>query len=282
MNKPHFLVIDFEFNSTHHRLYQEAKALGYVADFFLYQQLVHQQTPVPKLPVTNNTIGILSRPFVANNVEQQFHGTYEMIIKEYQFAHLLNNGLNNNRFLAYEDKLFQAYAYQKIGVPYAKCVGMSNEEILEYPAVAKKRISSHGRSNFLLKNKRQLKFFLKSVDSSLYFFQEYFELKGDYRVLVFQNKVLAVIEREVHLRQNNRLAVKVIGEATLPKRILKDCLKVSKFMHCEFSGVDVGIEANGEHFIIEHNGRPQITGAERVLKRNLAREAIEQLVAGVS
>lgn len=279
MSTPHFLVIDFEFNSTHHRLYQEAKALGYSADFFLYQQLVHQGQPVPKLPVTDNTIALLSRPFVANNIEQQFHGTYEMIIQEYSFTHILNNNLNNHRFLAYEDKLFQAYAYEALGVPFAKCVAMNNEEIATFPVVAKKRISSHSRSNFLLKNKRQLRFFLKSSDSSLFFFQEYFPLKGDYRVLVFQNKVLAVIEREVHLRQNNRLAVKVVGAAQLPDNVLDDCLKVSQFMNCEFSGVDVGIKENGEHFIIEHNGRPQITGAERTLKRNIAREIIEALIA---
>ena len=168
----------------------------------------------------------------------------------------------------YEDKLFQAGVFTKMHILtpktwYFSTLTPSALKILPKSIVVKKRISSRGKSNYLLR-REELSMWSNLNDLSDYIIQEYIPLDHDLRLLFYKGKLLGVIDRTTHVRKSNLLTVKDGKPFVLKgKKIITDCLKYCRYLGEDFVGCDVLLGRDGNYYVIEVNLSPQFESFEK-------------------
>ena len=146
-----------------------------------------------------------------------------------------------------------------------------------YPFILKAADGYGGKTNFLVKNRKQLVEVLKSHKGITFIAQEYIPNDRDYRCLVLDGKVELVLERKrqdesTHLNNTSAGAEgRLVDVSTLPKLAIKDVVAAAERIgRTQFAGVDMIINCQtGQHYILEVNQTPQIEiGAEVDAKMN--------------
>jgi glutathione synthase/RimK-type ligase-like ATP-grasp enzyme len=175
----------------------------------------------------------------------------------------------------FQDKLFQERRLSEAGIEV-----LGNWKISGFPVLVKKRWGSRAKGIRVIKGVGELKRWLsEGIDLDKYLIQEYRKLKGDYRVLMLGGRSLGVVKREVRLKGDGRLGVKVAErEINADERVLDLAKRAVESLGVEIGGVDVLEDEKGNFWVSEINLAPQFIGFERVTGINVAKKIVEYLV----
>lgn len=204
------------------------------------------------------------------------------ILKEYYQCVLLDRRCFK-KHPQYEDKLFQAKFFRKNKISAPETYFLKQiAKIKAFPIVAKRRISSRGKGNFLINNRSELNNFLKRQKQKDFVLQGYKKIDRDYRVLIFKNKILGTVSRIVSFKKDKTIKVRVEKEDNgLPECIKQDALRTSKKLGSDFVGIDL-IFSRGKYYLLEANLAPQFKSFTRVTGINVAKRIIDIYTQHVS
>lgn len=185
-------------------------------------------------------------------------------------------------------KLTEALRLGLAGLPIPRSVFMNRERLLrlaensdfgiKFPFVLKDIFGLKGRLNFLVKDFGQLSEILQAHPDVRFIIQEYIPNDGDYRFLVFGDKVRLVIKRErtsdsTHLNnisQGARNRLIPIGE--IDASLLDMAVKAAQVTGREMSGVDILLDSDSRQpYLLEVNSQPEIMtvyGKEKIKALN--------------
>lgn len=175
----------------------------------------------------------------------------------------------------FQDKLFQEWRLGEFGIAV-----LGDCKINEFPLLVKKRWGSRAKGIRVIKGMVELKKWLsKGIDLDKYLIQEYRKLKGDYRVLMLGGRPLGVVKREVRLKEDGKLGVRVAEqEMNSGGKVLDLARRAVESLGVEIGGVDVLEDEKGNFWISEVNLAPQFIGFERVTGINVAKKIVEYLI----
>ncbi|MCA9385232.1 hypothetical protein KC717_01145 [Candidatus Dojkabacteria bacterium] len=263
-------------------VHESAEKRGIVSHYYNYESLVSDLEGLKNLPITEETIVFMAIPFTANSIESQFQPVYEIIRELYSPQKLVNATMLAQNFLKLEDKLYQTYLLQNLDMPHAEVVNIHESTDVDFPIIARKRISSRSKNNFIIPPASQDEFayeaFMGSYDPNLYIFQKFHELEKDFRVYVLGDEVIQVVEREVFIGSHNKVSVKVKASGELPSTVKDESVKIAHEIGADFVGIDVGLSKDGTYFFIEYNGRAQINAAQNKLGLQISDKIVDYLV----
>lgn len=269
-----FVLIESYSDTTMKFIHEAAKKKGIQSHYYYYESLLFSQEKIKNLPITDETVVFCALPFTANNLTQSFQPIVRMIQDQFPNARFFNRVILKKNFLEFEDKLFQSYFFEKHGFPTTPLIDPSEEHV-DFPLIARKRISSRSKNNFILENREVNDIFLSEHNVTEYVFQKFTPLQADFRVYVLGKEIIGVVKREVQIVHNNKVSVKVAEEGNISEEIAEECIRLNQVLGTDFLGVDIGVREDGSFFVIEYNTRAQIKAAVTKLKLNIA----EQIVA---
>ncbi len=261
------------------RFKEEALKIGLETNMYYYHQLLRESLPEIKIATKKNETFLIPRsPYTANRVSQNFVSLLDQLFEEYSFKSILDEKLYKRSFIQYDDKFFQNFFFKKNNITTPHLISPLRINSQSLPIIAKKRIASRASSNYILMTKNEVEEFIYSNDISQYIFQKYYPLRADYRVLVLFNTILAVVKREVIIKDGNRPTVRVAEPVADFSTIIRDqCIIAAQKMGCDFCGFDIGQKENNELFFIEFNASPQFLGVERETGLNIAHKIVSTL-----
>lgn len=188
--------------------------------------------------------------------------------------HILFDKRCFKKYPEYEDKFFQAKLFQKNKISTPDIYSIKNLDKINLPVVIKKRISSRGKGNFLIKNHGEFVNFFKKHNRKDYIVQEYKKAEGDYRILILKNKILGTVSRRVKFNKDTTIKVKIKKSYNkIPWQATKSALKIAKILEVDFVGIDV-LLSQGKHYFLEANLAPQFKGFTKVTGINVAKKIV--------
>lgn len=278
MNKPHIIILATETDMSA-KLIKEAAEKVADTDFYYYQELAAQALPVIKLKRhTPDSILIARQPYTANQVEQNYVPYLAALLDTYSFKKVFDGNLYKKSFVEYEDKYYHSHLFQKLDMPYADMQDVSQPESINFPIIAKKRLSSRAESNFILRSKDELQRFIFANDATQFMFQTFHDLAADYRVLILNHQLVGIAKRQVVIKYGYKATVKVDSAGTVPQEIIDQCIALTKHLGCDLCGFDVAETKDGTLFFIEYNTSPQFVGYQRETGKDLAAEIVQSLI----
>jgi glutathione synthase/RimK-type ligase-like ATP-grasp enzyme len=176
---------------------------------------------------------------------------------------------NNITYGDCKDKLFQYQwfqANQVPGLPFTTCKETVNQWLQEGREVVARTLlrSSEGKGIIILSP--------GDIVCNAPVYTQYRKKKREYRVHVFKDQVVQVLEKRKRKEFNGEVNTKVRNTANgyvfcsqdvvEPEGIRELALKASKVTNSDFKGVDIGYnEKLNELFVIEVNSAPGIQGS---------------------
>ena len=232
------------------------------------------------LDISTNDKIIIRWPWDAANTNIEYNEIVKKLITDYYNQIVLDKECLKNFTPDYEDKLFQSDFFNKhqISTPHTQHFSTTDKipSSLEFPIVIKKRISSRSKGNFLVHDNSELTEKLSQINVDEYIFQEAINAVSDYRVMVLKDKVIGVVNRFMHRREDNRLSVKGMEKVdSLSPEIERDALALTKHLGADFVGCDVLITEKGKYYFIEANLSPQFNVFTKTTDINVAGLLIE-------
>jgi hypothetical protein len=273
------LILTMETDPSGFRFEREALDLGVEHRFAYYSEIEPTATPMPRLYSDEKTVILARRPYASNDVSLHYFSLLRLITDQMRYKRISDLGLYRRDYVACSDKLWIQDCFERLKLPVAPLFDWRELTAEQFPIIAKKRLAARSKANYLLNNHDDLNQFLAMYPASQFIFQKFYPLKGDYRVMVLGKRVMGIVRRKVRIKPDNRVAVKVVGKAFLPKWIHEACIKITETVGADLLGIDVGKKENGEYFFIEYNYSPQFLGFERESGINVAREMIEFMLA---
>ena len=174
-------------------------------------------------------------------------------------------------FPLHSGKLFQAAYFSVNNIPHIETYRLSRKiKTNDYPLITKKRYSAFAKDAYLLKNNDDLlniKKKIKTLDN--FVVQPFLELKRDTRVLILDRKILGTVKRDVSLKENGQISVKVTGleKMTKEEEIIVD--NVLKVFDLDLAGLDLFTSKTGRVWLGEINFFPNFASYERVTGENV-------------
>lgn len=207
-------------------------------------------------------------------------------VKMIRHHRLLNDAITKNK------KIKSKFAQQKIieragflGIPsfcFTKWEELekklAHHNVLHYPFIIKKNISSQGKDVHKIEKFSDLKPYKKIIKN--YVFQPFIENKGDFRIFVIGNKVHGVILRtgmEGEYRNNISRggSANKFTDASLLKKIHPFAKKLVKLFGCDYAGVDLIYDTKEKKLrFMEMNFMPQWSGFAKATGVDVAKELI--------
>jgi len=264
----------------------EAKKLGCDSTIIFYEDLKLTNN---RLINVDNEVRFLAEdkiiirwPWDADDTSIEYNWVVKYLCERFESNICLDFDCLNQFSPDYEDKYFQNQVFEKIDVSTPKTiienVDLAKKEI-GFPMVIKKRLSSRSKGNFLIENESQLVRRLDGLDLSQYIFQEYTKAEQDLRVLFLGNEILGCVSRHMHIREENRLAVKGMDKVEgVDERIVKDAQKIRTYLGADLVGFDVLIDENNNYFFIEANLSPQFGSFIQTTGINVAKKIVEAII----
>jgi hypothetical protein len=233
-----------------------------------------------KFTIRNEDKMLFRWPWDAENMKKDYSGILQMLIMSFENKSFLDKRCLQQYAPFYEDKLFQYYLFSALQIPTPKTYFAQSaadlSDSMQIPVVAKKRVSSRSKGNFLLKDQLSLENFKQ--ESGQYIFQEFINIVDDVRILMIQGEVIGAVKRNTHIRTGNRLAVKGMSPYTVTNQhVIDDCRQIQEYLGADFLGFDVLFDDQGKYYIIEANLSPQYTSFEQVTKLPVSEMVLERL-----
>lgn len=170
-----------------------------------------------------------------------------------------------------EKKIAHPQTYQAVGrKAYERLLAR-----IRFPIIAKPIYGQKGQDiQKITSHKEFLEFFAKNPKG--YIFQEFFEIDGDIRVLVVNNKALGAMKRYLvpgDFRSNASLGAKA-EKIPLTKELKKLAVEATRAMNYEIAGVDI-INHKNKLYVLEINSAPQWQTFKAVTGINPAKHIIK-------
>lgn len=140
-----------------------------------------------------------------------------------------------------------------------------SKEHAALPCVLKQLGKSQGRGVFLLQSLSDLDLYVSSDKAEDFFLQEYIHDadQSDYRVLLFQNKIIATMKRRNPSDFRSNISLGGIGSpADLTPKIQNLVIQFSKAVGLDLCGIDLILSPTKGPLILEINGTPGVAGIE--------------------
>lgn len=158
---------------------------------------------------------------------------------------------------------------------WKKAIRNKQDPPFSYPFILKSIDGSMGASNFLVKNRKQLREILAESDEVLYVAQEFIPNDRDYRLIVMGGEVKIVIMRKrtsdvTHLNNTSAGAEGTFIDLDKVDAQMKDlAVKAADAVgRIEFAGVDIIKNSeNGDMYVLEVNKSPQIETGSNVQQK---------------
>ena len=233
-----------------------------------------------KLAVGTGDKVLFRWPWDAENMKKDYSNLLQMLIMTFDDKIFLDKRCLKQYAPFYEDKLFQYYLFSTLNIPTPKTYFAQTTTVLldsmQTPVVAKKRVSSRSKGNFLLRDQRSLENF--NQDNGQYIFQDFITIVDDIRILIIHDEIIGAVKRDTHIRSGDRLSVKGMSLYTVSNaQVIADCKKIQTYLGADFLGFDVLIDDQGRYYIIEANLSPQYTSFERVTKLPVSEMVLKRL-----
>ena len=158
------------------------------------------------------------------------------------------------------------------------------EKVLSYPMIIKENYGSLGMQVYLVNNHEEAKELTRKIAQKPHIFQEFIaSSKGlDYRLIVINHKVIAVMERKnEHSYLSNLASGGSAFKIDLPKEYLDMAIKASEILGLDYCGVDILKGYNNEPVLSEVNSNAFFEGIEKTTGINVARAYAEYIVSRV-
>jgi len=191
--------------------------------------------------------------------------------------------------LAPDSKLHQLALLSLYGVNVPDTVYLSNEEYarsydkltstLGSPFVLKDNQGRKGRSNYLVKSRKQFKSILETAQQNdiEMIAQKYVKNDGYYRVLVLAKQVPMIMFRSVDQERSHLFNAAIDGPAKLlmpqelPGEVIAMCIKAADRLGWQVAGVDVVQDkSDGKWYCLEVNNSPQLVSGKFVDEKRAA------------
>jgi glutathione synthase/RimK-type ligase-like ATP-grasp enzyme len=164
------------------------------------------------------------------------------------------NGVNLTPFVFCKDPAVVDASFDKLWVQ-------------SYPLIMKGVQASRGNDNYLIKDRQSVSQTLALTDDEdgpWFVVQGFVPNDGDYRIIVMGDEVTYAIHRksqsESHLNNTSKGgAAQQIDPSELPAEVIAQCVKLSKLLRREITGVDmIQHTKTGEFYLLEINNMPQM------------------------
>ena len=175
--------------------------------------------------------------------------------------------------------------YKKFNIPssyYCSSLRSLNKFLatnkIDFSIIVKPNKGFKGKNVIKIDRKKDLLKFAKSFfkkNKENLFFQEYIDIKSEYRVFVIADKALGVVEKiakDGAIARNYALGAKFV-QVEKP-RIKKLAEKLCAELKTNFSGVDIIEDRNGKLYVLECNRSPQFVGFRNTTKIEVEKEII--------
>jgi len=242
-----------------------------------YSELASQSLPIPKLEVDSST-RLFARFPNGSLTDRNNDMLLSMVIKMYDFSYVFDEKIYQESSQKYEDKLYHSYLYEKLDIPYAQVLNRNQLKSNDFPLIVKRRQSCLGKGNVLLKSEKELETLIKKKDLSHFVFQKFYELAGDYRVILLGDDLIGVVSRKVIKYDDGHVGVKVGKAVDLPKNVIDWCRQIKLAVGGDFMGFDIGEKKDGTYFLIEHKLSAYFIGVERETGWDVARKVVEYVL----
>lgn len=158
------------------------------------------------------------------------------------------------------------------------------EQNLTYPFVFKENYGSLGRQVKLIHNREELESNYEKYKKIPHLYERFLSKHQghDYRLIVIDKKVIAVMERinEKDFRSNIALGGRGIDATdTLSEKFKEIAIKASEALKLDYAGIDLGIDDDGNPMFLEANGNAFFTEIEKVTKINIAKEIVKMIIS---
>lgn len=156
------------------------------------------------------------------------------------------------------------------------------EEKLSYPMVFKENHGSLGKQVQLIRDRKELSDTYSKYKKIPHLYEKFLkEHQGhDYRLIIVDGKVIAVMERvnEKDFRSNIALGGKghdVTGN--VPISFEKMAVDAARALRLDYAGVDLAMDQDGNPLFLEANGNAFFTEIEKVTGRNIAASLVSMI-----
>jgi hypothetical protein len=232
----------------------------------IQSEIIHySQFTYDKIDINKEDLLILRDPY---NTGLDYSEKLRYLLSQYR-PQVLFDSEYMCKYPDYEDKLFQSKIFSDLSVAHPTLVDNFDGKDI----IAKKRISSRNKGNFIIRTQEEFETFFNQNRRSNYILQKLVEVTNDYRLLFFKGELLGVLEREVKLSNDSAnkfnikgLKAKNTNRSALP---LADCSSFINATKADFIGIDI-VQSGEEYYFIEANLSPQFDSFSRKTGINVA------------
>lgn len=230
-----------------------------------YQDLViHMKGAAIRVFVTQSTPEPLNADLI------YLHGFSQTDVRQFLAHYCQDQSIKflntENAHTSPTSKLNQYYAFARHKVPYPETVvayppnivKAADEFALGFPLVIKSINARGGEDNHLAKTLTELKKIVGKISGSqAYALQPFIKNDGDYRVIVFETKLVACYKRsrqdDSDHRNNVRQGAKREIVDPVPSKLAETAARAAMSLNRELTGIDILIDPAGKHYVLESN-----------------------------
>lgn len=252
---------------------KEAKRMSLPCQTYFCEELVYKNgeifnSSLNPLSINRDDKIILRDPY---NTKSDYSFFTKKILKKY-YKNISLDKECYSRFPFYEDKLFQTDLFIKLGITTPETfLGKNINRLLKFPVIVKPRIGSRGRGIRIFNELKETESFFAEKDLLDYIVQKYHKAKKEYRILLLRHKILGVVDKHIHLKNEGKVGVrtnKVVND--LPMKIKQDAIRITEELKADFVGIDVIHIKDGGYYFLEANLSPQFNAFAKATGINIA------------
>lgn len=155
----------------------------------------------------------------------------------------------------YDSKIFNAAFLSYHDLPHPrtkKLTGESDLRGMPFPQVLKKDMSGRARDVKIVASPKDLT--TEQASSGQYVLQELLAIAEEFRVVVFEGRVLGAVIKSTKFNGLNDQKVRVVGKAErLAPAVGTACEQLAQHLQADLVGIDAAVDRHGNPWIIEFN-----------------------------
>ena len=264
----------------------EAKAIGLKVNLYIYERFSFADnhltyTGRKGFPDFTNQDVVLFRRCAYEKKRQHFWLRLLATLARDAGATVLNEDFMVN-FPLHSGKLFPAAYFAAQGIPHISTYRLSRKlEGVTYPLIIKKRYTAFAKDSRIIQSPTALvvaKQQIRHLDD--FVVQPFLSLDRDIRVLILNGQVVGAVERQVSLKADGGLGVKVGQTTQLTKAEQAIVNQVLAVFDLDLAGLDLFTSQSGKTWLGEINFFPNFAGYIRETGENIFQQILLMMAQG--